>query len=117
MQDTDFASNNFFSDEVNVNLNVFCPLVLNWIHRKVYCTNGITMHNGGLWDRGSMQLTKEISKPTRPTTTFATPQYSASALDLETIGWLMEDQEIKLLLRKTQQAPVALIPCLTDIFP
>ena len=71
MYNSDLTGSNSISYKVNVNLYVFCPLTLYRIRRKIHVTDIVIVYNGGLC-------------------------YSASVLDLNTVAWLLEDQEMML---------------------
>ena len=51
MENSYLTSSNHVTDKVNVDLNMFGPLMLNWIGREVYGTNVVTVNKGcsGQW--------------------------------------------------------------------
>ena len=66
--------------------------------RKTFGKNvGRVVVRIGQWCSRSKFRTQQVSE-----TTLATPRYSASALDLETVGCCLADQEIRLSPKKTQ---------------
>jgi hypothetical protein len=50
--------------EMQINLHVLRPLMLNWVRGKIHSTEIVTIHNGS--PRGwMMELLQELAKPTR----------------------------------------------------
>jgi hypothetical protein len=47
---------------MNVELDVLCPAMMNWIGGEVDSRNVVAVHNGGLVD-GTGELKKELAKP------------------------------------------------------
>jgi hypothetical protein len=47
---------------MNVELNVLCPAMMNWIGGEVDSRNIVAVHNGGLVNRTG-ELKKELAKP------------------------------------------------------
>jgi hypothetical protein len=108
MQNTKITNSNSLPDEVKIDLNVFNALMLNRVGCHVDCTDVVAVHQCGTPER-SMQLQKKLAQPGGlsnsishrailgfSATPLATVRYSASALDLDTVFWRLEDQEMRL---------------------
>jgi hypothetical protein len=48
MENSDLTPNNFFTNEMNVHLNVFRSLMLNRVTREIDSTDVVTVYHGGL---------------------------------------------------------------------
>jgi hypothetical protein len=62
MQDTKITNGNSLSNEVTINLNVLCTLMLNWIGGHVDCVDVVTIHQRGA-SEGRVQLDEKLSQP------------------------------------------------------
>jgi hypothetical protein len=47
MKNSGFSKRNASTDEVQVNLNVFCPLMLNWVRRHVHGADVVAVDHRG----------------------------------------------------------------------
>jgi hypothetical protein len=63
MQNFDLTKCNFIPDEMDVNFNVLCPLMMYQIVCQVGCTDVVTKHQRGSL-RWMPQLSKKLAKPT-----------------------------------------------------
>jgi hypothetical protein len=52
MQYSNITNGDLFSNEVKINLDVLCSLMLNWIGGHVDCTDVVTIHQCGVPERG-----------------------------------------------------------------
>lgn len=57
VKDTGVSNGNFFTKKVNINLDMFCAILLNMIHRHVNNTQIIAVDNHGFCKR-KMNLSK-----------------------------------------------------------
>ena len=99
MKNSNLAESNLFTNKVYIHLNVFGPLVVDRVFREIYSTNVITIYNCGFLD-GTVGAPGVSSVANRNSaTTFATPRYSASALERDRVGCRLADQDMRLLPR------------------
>jgi hypothetical protein len=63
MYNTDITDGNTFPDEVEIDLDMLCTLVLNGVGGEVDDTDVIVVDESALWRR-SMELMQELPKPT-----------------------------------------------------
>jgi hypothetical protein len=84
VQDADITDGNAFPDEVEVNLDMLCALVLNGVGGKVDGADVVAVDESALRQR-SMELLEELPEPTEH-----------GALERETMFWHLEDQEMRL---------------------
>nr|GEW98917.1 hypothetical protein [Tanacetum cinerariifolium] len=82
MKNSNMTNGNHITDEINVDLNVFRPLMLNMIDRHINNTDIVTIDKVVV-DRGECSSRRRLQSHAVSATTFATPQYSASALERE----------------------------------
>ena len=64
MKDPSMAECNFLSNKVEIDFYMFCSLMLHWIAGEIYCTDVITVDNGGSTER-QMKLNQQLSQPSR----------------------------------------------------
>jgi hypothetical protein len=100
VQNPKITSSNTLSDEVKINLNVLGSLMLNWIGCHVDCTD-VVAYTSVARLRGVCSSRSSWCSQVASATPLATARYSASALDLETVFWRLEDQETRLSPRNT----------------
>ena len=63
MQDAYMADGELLSDEVEVDLNVFCLLMLNWVCGQVDSTNIVTVYRGTAAKR-AVKFLQQLAQPT-----------------------------------------------------
>jgi hypothetical protein len=63
MEDTNVSDGNALMDEVKINLNMLCALVLDEFGGEVDGADVVTIDQSGL-RQGAMQLHKQLTKPT-----------------------------------------------------
>jgi hypothetical protein len=63
VQDADITDGNAFPEEVEVDLDMFCTLVLNRVGGEVDGADVVTVDESALWQQ-SMTLLEELSEPT-----------------------------------------------------
>ena len=100
MEDPNIADSNPVANEVQVDLHMLCPLMLNGVGGEIHGADVVAVDERALGER-AMELSQELSKPSL-TTPLATARYSASALERETTGCRLDDQETRLPPRKTR---------------
>lgn len=44
MENSSLAANHLFKIKINIHLNMFCAVVLNWVVKEVDGTNIVTLH-------------------------------------------------------------------------
>jgi len=86
---------------MNIHLDVFGALMLNRVAKKVNHTHIITIDQSSVVI-GQCSSNNKFLIQQGSDTTFATPRYSALALDRESVGWRLADQEIRLSPSSTQ---------------
>lgn len=79
---------------------MFGALILNRIGGNVHGVDVVTIHHGSTVRR-RMEHTEARRSQEASAMAMATPRYSASALDRDTIFWRLEDQETRLYPRNT----------------
>jgi hypothetical protein len=84
MQNADVPQRNTISNEMKVDLNVFGALVLDWIRGHVHSTDIVAEDNCST-EQGSVELLEKLAEQLASATALATPRYSASALERETV--------------------------------
>lgn len=55
MKNTNMTNHNLFLNKMNIHLNMFDVLVLNWVIRKIDCTDIVTIHKSSLPKKGSIR--------------------------------------------------------------
>ena len=100
MKHTDSPKGDPFPNEVEVDLHVLGALMLNGVGGEVDGADVVAVDEGGRGQR-VMQLLEKLPQQEASATPLATARYSASALERETVGWRLEDQEMRLPPRKT----------------
>nr|GEX55831.1 hypothetical protein [Tanacetum cinerariifolium] len=99
MENTNMTSCNHITDEMNVDLNVFCPLMLNRVGRHVTLT--LSLVNQGSSRKRICNSRRRLRIHAVFATTLATPQYSASALEREMMCCRLADHDKILSSRNT----------------
>lgn len=99
------SKGNQVTNKMNVHLYVFGSLMLNRVGRHVNRADIVSINNSALESRRRSSRSRFLSQQVS-TTAFATPRYSASALERETTFCRLEDHEIRLYPRKTQYQDV-----------
>jgi hypothetical protein len=56
MENSDLTPNNFFTNEMNVHLNVFSSLMLNRITREVDCTDVVTVYSANILQHSTINI-------------------------------------------------------------
>ena len=100
MEDPNIADGDPVAHEVQVDLHVLRPLMLNGVGGEVHGADVVAVDERGLGER-AMELRQELSKPGRLRHALAIARYSASALERETTGCRLDNQETRLPPRKT----------------
>lgn len=85
MQDLDVTMGNALTDEVEVNLDVLCMLVLNRVAGHVHRTDVVTIHHCGKVKR-ACNSSRSWCSQVASATALATAWYSVFALGQETVG-------------------------------
>ena len=75
------------------------PLMLDGVGGEVHGADVVAVDERALGER-VVELRQELSEPRRSATPLATARYSASALERETTGCRLDDQETRLPPRK-----------------
>ena len=83
------------SDEVNINLNVLCLLMLDWIMGHVYRANVVAINHRS-FVKGAANFKQQVAYTTEFSYCICHTFYSASAVDLETVGCRFDDQDTRL---------------------
>jgi len=89
-----------FSDEVKVDFHMLGTLMLNGVGGEVDGADVVAVDEAGRIQR-VMQSCRSCRSQEASATPLATARYSSSALDQETLGWRLDDQETRLPPRKT----------------
>ena len=100
MKHTDSPKGDPFPNEVEVDLHVLGALMLNGVGGEVDGADVVAVDEAGRIQR-VMQSCRSCRSQEASATPLATARYSASALDCETVGWRLDDQEMRLPPRKT----------------
>ena len=100
VENTDSPNSDPFADEVEVNFHVLGALVLDGVGGEVDGADVVAVDEAGGIQRVSSSY-RSCRSQEASATPLATARYSASALDRETVGWRLDDQEMRLPPRKT----------------
>lgn len=84
MGNTNVPDGNAFTDEMEINLNMFCGLVLERVDREVNSVDVIAIYEEGTPGDRVVEFLKKLMEPTRSATQFAMTRYSTLALEWET---------------------------------
>jgi hypothetical protein len=99
MENPNVADSHPVTNEVQVNLHILRPLMLNRVGGEVHGADVVAGDERALGER-DVKLTQELSKPGRLSHAVSN-RYPASALEQEITGCRLDDQEIRLPPRKT----------------
>jgi hypothetical protein len=95
MEDKDLTDGNLLSDKIKINLHMLVALMLNGVGGEVSGADIVVVDMCAPRRRG-LELVEQLTQPVASATSFATAQYSASALEQETMIYRLADQETKL---------------------
>ena len=62
MKNSSMTEGNFLSNKVEINLNMFCSLMLHWVAGEIYGTDVITIDHGGS-ARRMVKFNQQLSQP------------------------------------------------------
>ena len=100
MEDPKITDSDPVAKEVQVDLHMLRPLMLNGVGGEIHGADVVAVDEralgSGLWSSAKSCRSQDAS-----TTPLATARYSASALERETTGCRLDDQETRLPPRKT----------------
>jgi hypothetical protein len=85
VQDVDFTEGDSFSDEGQVDLNMFGSLMLDWVGGEINSTDIIAINHCSKRS-GQRSSIRSWRNQQASATPFVTARYSASALDRDTVG-------------------------------
>ena len=85
---------------MQVELHMLRPLMLYGVGAEIHGADVVAVDKRALGER-DVELRQELSESGRLVTPLATARYSDSALERETTGCRLDDQEIRLPPRKT----------------
>ena len=100
MENPNIADGDPVAHEVQVDLHMLRPLMLDGVSGEIHGADVVAVDERALGER-DVELRQELSEPGRLCHVIATPRYSASALERETTGCRLDDQETRLPPRKT----------------
>jgi hypothetical protein len=100
MENPNIANGHPVTNEVQVNLHMLRPLMLNRVDGGVQGADVVTVDERALGER-AVNSAKSCRSQDVSATPLATARYSASALEREITGCRLDDQEIRLPPRKT----------------
>jgi hypothetical protein len=100
MKNPNITNSHSVSNEMQVNLHMLRPLMLNRVGGEVQGTDVVAVDECAL-GKGLWSSAKSCRSQDASATPLATARYSASALERETTGCRLDDQEIRLPPRKT----------------
>jgi hypothetical protein len=100
MEYTDLSERYFLPNEVDVELYMLGTPMVNGIRCHVHRRDVVAVDNGRLRHRCA-ELAKQLASA------LATAQYSASALERETVGWRFEDQQYNYHIKHSYHEPHA----------
>jgi hypothetical protein len=95
MEDKDLTDDNLLSDKMKINLHMLGALMLNGVGGEVPGADIVAVDKCAPRQRG-LELVEQLMQPVASATSFATAQYSASALEQEMMIYRLADQETKL---------------------
>jgi hypothetical protein len=99
------ANSDFFPDEVHIELNVLGAFMVHWVGAHVAGGDVVAEDDRGLGQWQSSSL-RSYRSHVLSATAFATPRYSASALDRETVVCRFDDHERRESPMNTQNPEV-----------
>lgn len=105
MKNTYLVERNLFTNNQDVKFNMFGSLVLNWICGEVDSGDIVAVDEGSFGNK-QWSSSKRLRIHVVSATALATPRYSASALERDTVCCLFEDHEMSLSPKKTQYPEV-----------
>ena len=100
MENPNLADSDPVANKVQVDLHMLRPLVLDRVGGEVHRADVVAVDEGALGERG-VKLSQELWSQEASATPLATARYSASALERETTGYRLDDQETRLPPRNT----------------
>lgn len=93
LQNAELSESNTFPDEVNVQLHVLSPTMVNWILRQINSRYIVVVDHRGLVDL-DVELSKQVAQPTAFCSRVRHTPDSASALERDTVGCRLDDHEM-----------------------
>ena len=100
MEDPNIADRDPVASEVQVDLHMLRPLMLNGVGGEIHGADVVAVDERALGER-AVELRKSCRSQDASATPLATARYSASALERKTTGCRLNDQETRLPPRKT----------------
>jgi hypothetical protein len=101
MSNAKFTQGNMFPNEMYVNLNVFRPPMVHRVAGHVDGQDIITEGHRSIVDR-QWSSPKSCQSQVHSAAALATARYNASALERDTVGWHLLDQDTNDSTKKTQ---------------